>query len=67
MEIAVYSSILYFFALSPPSFSPVYLLWKSFALGNSLYCSGVSHTENLPNIRWKCNRWAEIRNLEVSL
>lgn len=67
MEITVYSNILLFFALSPPSLSPVYLLWKSFALGNSLYCSGVSHTENFSNIIQKCNRWAEDGNLEVSL
>lgn len=55
------------FALSPASLSPVHLLWKSFAVGHSLYCRGVSHTENLPNILQKCDGCVEDGELEVSL
>lgn len=55
------------FSLSPASLSPEYLLWKSFAVGHSLYCSGVSHTKTLPNIVHKCDGWVEDGELEVSL
>lgn len=65
MKVAVYSSMLS--ALSSPSPSLVNLLWKSFALSYSLYCSRVSRTENLPNITQQCNSWVEDGNLEVSL
>lgn len=65
MKVAVYSSMLS--TLSSLSLSLVYLLWKSFALSYSLYCSRVSRTENLPNITQQWNSWAEDGNLEVSL
>lgn len=54
------------FALSSIPFPSAFPM-KEFAVGHSLYCRGVSHAGNLPNILHKCDGWVEEGELEVSL